>query len=165
MSHSGAIQLANNSLALRYDALWRRNKASISISTGELLNKLSLEHSTVLMGDFNINLLNSDTHEPTANLNNTLLALKSLPMINKRTRITKYSSTLIGNIFINFLLNSVNSAIICHHISDHLSIYPFCFLLTWYQLVSEKLTQYWKIDDLNTKQFIENLKKHKLDWS
>ncbi len=53
------------------------------------------------MADMNINLLNSDTHIPTTNFTNNMYASYHIPLINKLTRITEYSATLIDNIYTN----------------------------------------------------------------
>lgn len=47
---------------------------------------------------------------------------KFIPIINKPTRITEYSATLIDNMLINFSYNNINTAIIVSNISDHLPI-------------------------------------------
>ena len=65
-----------------------------------LLEKLDHENKTVyLMGDFNLNLLNADSHKSTADFIETLFSHYYMPLINKATRITQNSSTLIDNMF------------------------------------------------------------------
>ncbi|CAB3996990.1 RNA-directed DNA polymerase from mobile element jockey-like, partial [Paramuricea clavata] len=53
------------------------------------------------MGDFNINLLASDTCKDAQNFLFSLQSLGLMPTIDKPTRIYKNSATLIDNIFIN----------------------------------------------------------------
>ena len=53
------------------------------------------------MGDFNINLLNSNLHNPTCEFVATLYESNFFPLINKPTRATKVYATLIDNIFTN----------------------------------------------------------------
>ena len=53
------------------------------------------------MGDFNINLFNYDSHTKTADFINLMFSYSYAPFINKPTRITEQSSTLIDNIFVN----------------------------------------------------------------
>ncbi len=53
------------------------------------------------MGDVNIDLLNADTHGPTNDFINDMYAKSMFPLINKPTRITKYSAILIDNIYTN----------------------------------------------------------------
>ena len=52
-----------------------------------------------LMGDYDINLLNVDTHQLTSDFNDTLFSNGFVPMITHPTRVTSNSATLIDNIF------------------------------------------------------------------
>ena len=54
-----------------------------------------------LLGDYNINLLKQDKHLPTKRFIDTILAYGFYPLINKPTRITSQSITLIDNILTN----------------------------------------------------------------
>ena len=51
------------------------------------------------MGDFNIDLLKSDTHKPTNDFINMMFASSLIPLINRPTRVTQQTATLIDNIF------------------------------------------------------------------
>ncbi len=77
------------------------------------------------MGNFNINLLNADTHGPTNDFINDMYVKSMFPLINKPTRITNYSATLIDNIYTNNITNRHKSkqGILYTNISDHLPIY------------------------------------------
>ena len=67
-----------------------------------LLEKLSCEKKDIiLMGDFNINLLNYDSDKDTTYFVDTMYASSFYPTINTPTRITATSKTLIDNIFYN----------------------------------------------------------------
>ena len=55
----------------------------------------------ILMGDFNINLLNYDSDKDTTNFVDTMYALSFYPTINTPTQITATSKTLIDNIYIS----------------------------------------------------------------
>ena len=50
------------------------------------------------MGDCNVNLLNYETHELIANFVDTIYSYAFIPLINRPTRVSKYSATLIYNI-------------------------------------------------------------------
>ena len=54
-----------------------------------------------LLGDFNVNLLNFETHKPTEEFINTMSTNFFEPHIVKPTRITYHTATLIDNIFFN----------------------------------------------------------------
>ena len=54
------------------------------------------------MGDYNINLLNSDKHNPTSDFVELMHSYSFIYLINRTTRITATSATLIDNIFVNY---------------------------------------------------------------
>ena len=69
-----------------------------------LLDKVSKEKKSVsLLGDFNINLLNYNNHNPTNEFLDSLAPNSFVPYILQRTRLTSYSKTLIDNIFSNII--------------------------------------------------------------
>ena len=69
---------------------------------GPLLKKPSPEKKEImLMGDFNINILNSDSDKDTADFVDTIYASSQYPTINTPTSTTATSKTLIDNIFYN----------------------------------------------------------------
>ena len=70
--------------------------------------------------NFNINLLNTETDEPTSSFLNNLASNLFIPHIILPTRITTRSKTLIDNIFSNSLNSSYISGNITTSISDHL---------------------------------------------
>jgi hypothetical protein len=72
------------------------------------------------MGDFNINLLNFDSHSLSENFINTLSSYFFQPHILQPTRITSHTATLIDNIFLNTLDYSTISGHLLCDISDHL---------------------------------------------
>ena len=76
-----------------------------------LLPKL-INKQIFIMGDFNINLLNFDSHKPTTEFVTNSLSCTFLPCINHPTRISHSSSTMIDNIF----TNSIDSDITCGNI-------------------------------------------------
>ena len=53
------------------------------------------------MGDFNINLLKTDTHRPTHEYLEFIYSYSMLPTIYKPTRITATTATCIDNILTN----------------------------------------------------------------
>ena len=57
----------------------------------------------IVLGDFNINILNNDRHPPTEEFLNNFGSYFFQPRILKPTRITNYSATLIDDIFFNSL--------------------------------------------------------------
>ena len=93
------------------------------------INTLILHFNTILpqvinkqvfiIGDFNINSLNYDSHTPKFDFMNTLLSYNFLPCIAHPTRISNNSATVIDNIFTNLTNSKITSGNILTHISDH----------------------------------------------
>lgn len=54
------------------------------------------------MGNFNINLMKTGNHEPTADFYDTMITKRFTPMINNPIRITPFNETLRDNFLINF---------------------------------------------------------------
>ena len=78
------------------------------------------------MGDYNINLLNVESHNLTAGFNNLMYSHGLIPLITRPTRVTENSATLIDNIFTNKILNTQEESvhgILVTDISDHYPIF------------------------------------------
>ena len=69
--------------------------------TDNLLQKFTKEKSLFFMGDFNLNLLNYETHFDTNDFINSVISSSLLPYILHPTRVTEHSATIIDNIFSN----------------------------------------------------------------
>jgi hypothetical protein len=77
-------------------------------------------------GDYNLNLLNTASHAPTNEFSEINFSHSLLPTINRPTRISEKSATLIDNIYTNSQLSdNYKSGIILSDLSDH---YPIFFL-------------------------------------
>ena len=89
------------------------------------LSSVKLENKIMyITGDFNINLLSSDNHIPTSQFIDIMFSYSFMPLINKPTRITTTSATLIDNIFTNsFNVSTTKKGILCTDISDHMPIF------------------------------------------
>jgi hypothetical protein len=76
------------------------------------------------MGDFNIDLLKSESCDYTNKFLEQLFTSSYMPLILRPTRITEHTATLIDNIFTNDIENIEYSTngIIFSDISDHLPI-------------------------------------------
>ena len=91
---------------------------------GEILCKLESEKKYVyITGDFNCNTLVSNTS--TEELKNILSSNHFYPLINRPTRITKSSATLIDNIYCNMsnISNTMAAGLLDANISDHKGIF------------------------------------------
>ena len=86
-----------------------------------LLNKIGKEKKNcILMGDFNVNLLDYGKKATVSNFQDLLSSYMFTPFILQPTRITESSQTLIDNIFLNTLEYDSISGNITSKISDHL---------------------------------------------
>ena len=63
----------------------------------DILTKISRSDT----GDFNLDLLRYADHEPTQEFVDCLFSHMFVPLIDRPTRITAHSATLIDNIFTN----------------------------------------------------------------
>ena len=75
------------------------------------------------MGDFNINVFDSRSHQSTNECINLMLCNSMFPLISEPTRITSSTATLIDNIFTNNREQSMSSGIPYTDLSDHLPIF------------------------------------------
>lgn len=74
------------------------------------------------MGDFNLDLLNTDSHSVTNEFINTLFSHMLYPLNSKPTRITSHSTTLVDKIFTNNI-----SARVTMVTTDHLPIFTLSY--------------------------------------
>jgi len=76
--------------------------ASFTAQLDTLLSRINNEKKIAyIAGDFNINLLKYDSHVPTSEYVNCVFSHYFYPTINRPTRITEMSATLIDNIITN----------------------------------------------------------------
>ena len=92
-----------------------------------LLEKLAkVNKNIILLGDFNINIMNYDCNSDTSAFLNSMCSNSCFPFITQPTRITTKSQTLIDNIFLNFHSPCIISGNLTASISDHLA--QFCLI-------------------------------------
>lgn len=115
----------------------------------------------VIMGDFNINLLNFESHPATEQFINTLGTYFFQPHILKPSRITHHSATLIDNIFLNSAEHQTISGNILDDTSDHL---PNFLVINRLSIQSSK-TKYFKRDysKFNQNIFLDDISA--IDWN
>ena len=86
-----------------------------------LLSKVNSENKTILLlGDFNINLLNCETIKSHSDFLDLFGSFYMLPCITLPTRLTSQSSTLIDNIFLSPFSDDIISGNLTVSLSDHL---------------------------------------------
>ena len=103
--------------------VYRRPGSSINRFMEDLEMTLDkINQNCILMGDYNINLLNTDNNQ-VQNLVNVMTQYSYYSVINKPTRVYKNSATIIDHMWVNFdLCNSCHSSIVFCGITDHFPI-------------------------------------------
>ena len=87
-----------------------------------LIDKLATENKNiVLLGDFNVDLLDYESNNPTREFLDLMFSASLTPQITVPTRLTVRSKTLIDNIFTNPVEESTISRNLECCISDHLA--------------------------------------------
>ena len=104
--------------------IYRHPHSNLENFSDYLINvndKISNEQKyCVVMGDFNINILNCESHDGTDDFLNTMFSYFFQPYILQPTRITDHSATLIDNIYFNSIEHVTISGNLIYDISDHL---------------------------------------------
>ena len=129
-----------------------------------LLTSLTGEKKHIyLTGDFNINLLNADSHILTSEFIELMFSTSLLPTINKPTRVGRSSATIIDNIFINNThYNVIDAGILTSDISDHFPV----FCITPFNEHSSSRVNYVtkrKYNDLNKAKFESRMSE--INWN
>ena len=83
------------------------------------LTKLANENKKVLCGDFNFDLLKTETNHLTQHFFNLLCSYGFLSHIMQPTRVTENMATVIDNIFSNNLMDDIISGNVLLNLSDH----------------------------------------------
>ena len=116
-----------------------------------------------LLGEFNINLLNYNDHQPTKDFLDSLAYNSFIPYILHPTRITSHSKTLTDNIFSNFISPEIISGNMTATISDHLP--QFSFVPNILSNPSTQKSDYYERDCSNFKQENFILDYFDKDWA
>ena len=92
----------------------------------DTLDKIKNENKICyLVGDYNINLINIESHSLTSEFNDVMYSGGFIPLITRPTRVTQTSATLIDNIYSNQILDRDHSlnGIMMTDVSDHYPIF------------------------------------------
>ena len=120
---------------------------------------ISLNHETIIFGDFNIDLLQP---KPKWHHNYTMYGLQQL--VDKPTRVTDSSSTLIDHIYTNTKAHVAEVCVPPCGCSDH---DPIC--ITWYKKrikipkVGHKTIYYRSFKTFNEREFLSDLANSQLN--
>ena len=92
----------------------------------KILNEKSHKNCDIqILSDFNVNILNFETHNLTNDYINSLISKSFLPVITLPTRINQQTATLIDHIWTNKVNMSSRSGIILNALSDHFPVIYF----------------------------------------
>ena len=116
-----------------------------------------------IMGDCNLNLLSTETDPATAHFVNEMFSHSMLPLINKPTRCTTHSATILDNIYSNHVTPTSESiqGILYTDISDHFPVF-FIDLNTKGKPVKRSITKRTFTKEAS-KNFSEKIQA--TDWS
>ena len=147
--------------------VYRPPNSDINMFNGHISNfltKIKSERKYVLcLGDYNISLLNYDTHGPTQEFADLMYSHSLFPCVTKPTRVTAKSASLIDNIFCNNDVNNddVFNGILYTDISDHFPIFHIdnsCATKTSCPYLKRRV-----FSEQNIEQFSSNLRNR--NWS
>ena len=90
-----------------------------------VLQKIKMENKKCfLLGDYNINLFNAEKHHPTSEFLENMFSCEYIPLINKPTRDSGHTASLIDNIYCNQIPSeSTLSGLFYTDVSDHYPIF------------------------------------------
>ena len=102
-----------------------KNLKEFNIEMNCILSSLTKTNKEVyIMGDFNIDLLQYKSHADTDNFVNSMMASSFIPLINRPTRVTEGTATIIDNIFTNSHdISRFLTGILPTDVSDHFPIF------------------------------------------
>ena len=90
------------------------------------MNTKDLNKNVYIAGDFNLNLLDHSPNKKVRNYLNLIYQNSFIPTVNKPTRVTRKTSTILDHILTNLFVNTnFKTFIFKIDISDH---FPICFL-------------------------------------
>ena len=113
------------------------------------------KYTYFVCGDFNINLMHYSKVKCVTDYVDNLHTLSCKLLIDKLTRITKHSATLIDHIYTNDVKFSIVSGIIIDDLSDHLPIFAISKKISPQKVYSKRKVR--KINGLNADHFIADL--------
>ena len=161
------IEIELNGFKIYIGIIHRTPDSDVRIFCDHLMNileKLKLRNQPCyLMGDYNIDLLKHATHNPTSEFLDLMFSNSFIPLVNKPTRITSNSATLIDNIFTNEYKNENKymTEILITDISDH---YPIFHIIQCQKKTQAETYQLIRlINESNLQKYINNIQNH--DWT
>ena len=112
------------------------------------------KYNIFIMGDFNIHLLQYDTHNSTNDFLNSMISHSFLSYVLQLTGVTDHSATIIDNIFSNVTDYDTSSGNITNLISDHFA--QFLMIKSVMSVTNHATIQFMTTLTLGRKRFVHN---------
>lgn len=163
------IEISLNDKSIIVACIYRPPNTDISDFTSRINDILEIledeKKEIYLLGDFNIDLLNSGSHHKTNEFLNMMYSFHFFPMITKPTRISANRASLIDNIYSNTLEKNSYSGIIYDDLSDHFPVFGVVKnrINIKHSISKKKEARKRIITDTNLLSFRKKLKD--IDWS
>ncbi len=147
--------------------IYRAHGTDLNLFIDDLDNcllKISNENKQCyISGDFNLDLLKHDTNNLINNYLNIFYNHDMRPLIDRPTRITPSSATLIDNIFTNVLTHDIKSGIFVTGLTDHFPIFQITKSVPIKHANSNYCTKFRLINQNRIQNFYNHLSL--VDWS
>ena len=133
-------------------------------SVHDILEKVA-HYPCFIMGDFNLDLLKHELHRPREKFLDIMYANSYIPMINRPTRGTRDTCTLIDNIFTNnySIRSNFFSGILKADITDHYILFHIIKDKDGEKDDSNEYKTVRIVNESRTNQFIEKIQN--ANWS
>ena len=116
------------------------------------INKITKENRpSFICGDFNFDLLKLSNHQATNNFLNTFYSGSFYPLIDKPTRVTTKSSSLLDNIFTNVLDKQITPGVLYNDITDHFPVFQIIKTRSNPKRNNNKSNSFYTSRKINTK--------------
>ena len=119
--------ISPNSSNIIVGNIYRAHRTDVDLFNNDLSNCLdhivSENKNCYISGDFNLDILSYNSDPKITNFVNNFYANNMFPLIDRPTRITANSATILDNIFTNVLTKKINSGVCVTDITDHYPIF------------------------------------------
>ena len=105
-----------------------QNYQSFFNKLSSFVQKVSSTYHVVILGDINIDTSIPSNNSYSKPYKDILLSLGLRNLINKPTRITNSTETILDHVLTNLNFESCKSGVLVNDITDYLPVYAFCNL-------------------------------------
>lgn len=158
-----SITITKNQISYEVMGVYKSPSINEILFTREMddyLSHMNSNHEKIIIGDINIDILNTNSHISTGYLD--MMAINGfIPLINKPTRVTSTSATCIDHCFVKTSrpVETITTGILHSGITDHFPI----IMQTQENCQSNRKAEHKTIETVNYKKFRSILMD--TDWS